>query len=74
MGQLHDRMAADMKIGGYSPNTQKIYLLYARQFAKHFMRSPSEMGVEEIREFMLHLAEKRRVSRGTMGQVRAVLG
>ena len=48
MGQLRDRMQADLKIGGYSPSTQKVYLLYARQFAAHFMRSPAEMGVEQV--------------------------
>ncbi len=73
MGELHEKMSADLKIGGYSPSTQKIYLLYAKQFAKYFMRSPREMGVDEIREFMLHLAKERRVSRETMRQVRAAL-
>ncbi len=32
MGELHEKMSADLKIGGYSPSTQKIYLLYAKQF------------------------------------------
>jgi hypothetical protein len=44
MGQLRDRMEADLTLAGYSPATQKIYLPYARQYAKHFMRSPAEMG------------------------------
>ena len=66
-------MSADLKIGGYSASTQKIYLLYARQFAKHFMRSPAQMGVEEIRNFMLYLVDERKVSRETMRQVRAAL-
>ena len=50
MGQLRDRMEADLKLAGYSPITRKIYLVYARQFAKHFQRSPVEMGEEEIRQ------------------------
>jgi len=32
---LRDRMVSDLKIGGYSPSTRKIYLLYARLFARH---------------------------------------
>ncbi|MCD4749374.1 MAG: phage integrase N-terminal SAM-like domain-containing protein, partial [Thermoanaerobaculales bacterium] len=59
MGQLHDRMEADLKIGGYSPSTQRIYLFYARKFASYFMRSPTEMGADEIRRFLLHLVEER---------------
>ena len=73
MGQLRDRMEADLKLAGYSPSTRKIYLLYARLFAKHFKRSPEEMGEAEIRAFMLHLVEKRRVSPGTYRQVRSAL-
>ena len=32
MGQLRDRMEADLTLAGYSPSTRKIYLLYARLF------------------------------------------
>jgi integrase/recombinase XerD len=72
MGELCEKMSADLRIGGFSPCTTKIYLLYARQFARFHMRSPTELGRDEIREFMVHLAE-RPVSRGTMRQVRAAL-
>ncbi len=73
MGQLRTKMEADLKIGGYSLNTQKIYLLYARKFAAHFMRSPAEMGADEVREFLLFLIEEEEVSRGTLRQVRSAL-
>jgi site-specific recombinase XerD len=73
MGQLRERMEADLKLAGYSPSTKKIYLLYARLFAKHFMRSPEAMGETEVRAFMLHLVEGRRISAQTYRQVRAAL-
>ena len=72
MGELCEKMRADLRIGGFSPSTTKIYLLYARQFAQFHMRSPAELGRDAVREFMLHLAE-RPVSRGTMRQVRCAL-
>lgn len=72
MGELRDRMEADLKIGGYSPSTSKIYLMYAGHLARFHRRSPLELGREEIREFLLHLAQ-RPVSRQTMRQVRAGL-
>lgn len=72
MGELSEKMRADLTIGGHSPSTSKIYLMYARQFARFHMRSPAEMGRDEIREFLLELAE-RPVSPGTMRQVRASL-
>lgn len=73
MGELRDRMAADMRLAGYSPSTLKIYLCYARLYAKHFMRSPAEMGEAEVRIYLLHLIEERQASRQTVRQVRAAL-
>jgi len=73
VGQLRDRMKTDLVIGGYSPSTQKIYLVYARKFAAHFMRSPAQMGADEIRQFLLHLVQVEDISRETLRQVRAAL-
>jgi site-specific recombinase XerD len=73
MGQLKDRMDSDLRLGGYSPTTRRIYLLYARLYAKHFMRSPAEMGEEEVRAYLLHLIEERKVARETVKQAKAAL-
>jgi len=40
MGKLRDRMEQDLKLGGYSPATQRVYLLYAREFARYHMALP----------------------------------
>jgi site-specific recombinase XerD len=66
-------METDLKLGGYSPSTQKVYLLYARRFAEHFMRSPAQMGEEQIRRYLLHVVQDRKCSRETYRQVRAAL-
>lgn len=73
MGQIRDRMETDLTLAGYSPSTRKIYLLYAGQFARHFLRSPAQMGEDDIRAFLLHLIEERKISRPTYRQVRAAL-
>lgn len=73
MGQLHDQMEADLVVGGYSPSTRRIYLLYARRFAGHFMRSPAELGADHVRRFLLHLVQECQVSRETLRQVRSAL-
>jgi site-specific recombinase XerD len=66
-------MATDLKLAGYSPATIKNYLLYASIFVKHYMRSPMDMGEEEIRQFLLHVVEVRKLSRATYRQYRAAL-
>lgn len=73
MGQLRDRMDADLRLAGYSPSTCKVYLVYARLFVKYHRRSPEVMGEREVRAFLLHLIEERHAARGTMRQVRAAL-
>lgn len=73
MGQIRDRMEADLRLAGYSPSTAKVYLVYARLFVKHFRRSPEAMGEREVRAFLLYLIQERKISRGTVRQVRAAL-
>lgn len=73
MGQLREKMEADLKIGGYASSTRRIYLQHARKFAAHLMRSPADMGADQVREFMLYLVENRGISPETLRQVRSAL-
>jgi site-specific recombinase XerD len=54
MGLLRKKMEADMKIRGLRPATQAEYLRVATRFAGYFMRSPAQMGLAEVREYLLH--------------------
>ena len=65
MGCLSEKMLADMQLKGFAPSTQKEYLLRARNFAKHYMRSPADMGELEIRHFLLNLIHEKKASPGT---------
>ena len=60
MGKLHEQMKADLTLKGYSEHTHEAYLRYLRRFAKHFMRSPAELGEAEVRAFLLHLVEEQK--------------
>jgi len=62
MGKLQEQMKADLLLKRYSPNTIRAYLHCIRNFAKYFMRPPAEMGETEVRQFILHLAQERKVS------------
>jgi hypothetical protein len=44
MSELCERKRGDLKIAGFSPSTSKIYLMYARHFARFHMRDPAELG------------------------------
>ena len=59
MTSLRTRMIEDMQIRNYSPHTIDCYVRYAGMYARHFGRSPSLLGPEEIRSYQLHLLEKK---------------
>jgi integrase/recombinase XerD len=65
MGKLHDQMKEDLLLKAYSPHTQRAYLGCVRQFVRHYMRSPQEMGEQEVRDFLLHLVRDRNASPAT---------
>jgi site-specific recombinase XerD len=52
-------MLTDLQLRNYSPRTQKLYLGHVARFARHFGRSPAELGAEEIRAYLVHLLGRR---------------
>ena len=73
MGKLRDRMTADLTLAGYSKSTCEVYLNSARQFVAYFGRSPEEMGGDEVRAYLLHLIEDRKLSKSSLDIARAAL-
>lgn len=73
MGELRDRMDADLRLAGYSPATRKIYLQRANAFATYHGLSPERMGEAEIRQYLLHMVDERKIAFGTYNQIRAAL-
>jgi site-specific recombinase XerD len=66
-------MRQSLALRGCRPNTVATYLGCARRFAAHFKRSPAEMGEPEIRTYLVHLMEERRLSASSEGVYVAAL-
>jgi len=62
MGKLRDQMEQDLRIRRYSKKTRTEYVRCVANFVRHFNKSPDQMGEEEIRSFLVHLVEERKVS------------
>jgi integrase/recombinase XerD len=62
---LRQRMIEDMRVRNFAPNTQESYLSQVSLFARHFGKSPEQLGPQEIRAYQIYLAEERKVSVGT---------
>jgi site-specific recombinase XerD len=58
MTPLRQRMLEDMEMRNLSPNTQRNYLRQVAQFAMHFGKSPDQLGLEEIRTYLLQLVRR----------------
>ena len=59
MTALRRRMIEDMTVRNLSPYTQPNYLSAVARFARHFRKSPADLGPEQVRDYLNHLiAEK----------------
>jgi site-specific recombinase XerD len=66
-------MAEDLKLRRYKPSTCDKYLRCARAFAAYHRRPPEQMGVEEVRAFLLHLTSGGKVGAATHHQYVAAI-
>ncbi len=57
----------------YSQLTTKAYLRAVTEFAKHFDRSPDQLGPEHIRQFQAHLFSVKKLAPHTVSQQTAAL-
>jgi len=62
MTPLRQRMTEDMQVRNLSPHTQASYLQQASLFARHFNKSPEQLGPEDIRAYQVYLTNERKLS------------
>lgn len=73
MGELREAMKQELVLHGYSPRTIKAYVQHVARFTRHFGKSPRELGREEIYDYLLYLANEKRVSRAYRDQAVSAL-
>lgn len=65
MKPLRQQLINDLKLRNYSPNTVDAYVRSVRQFAEFHGRSPDQLGADHVRQYLLYLIDKRRISWST---------
>ncbi|HEV8129630.1 MAG TPA: site-specific integrase [Acidobacteriota bacterium] len=65
MTPLRQRMIEDMQLRGFSARTQECYVAAVRPLARHYHRSPDQLGEEDLRQYFLYLANVKKVARAT---------
>lgn len=62
MTPLRTRMTEDMQVRNLSPHTQTSYVQQVSLFARHFNRSPEELGREDIRSYQVYLTNEKKLA------------
>ena len=52
---LRQRMIEDMTVRGFTPGTQRGYIVAVRNFTAFLGRSPDEADAEDLRRYQLHM-------------------
>jgi site-specific recombinase XerD len=73
MTPLRQRMLEDMGIRNLAENTQLCYLQQVSRYARHFDRSPEELGPEQIRTYQVHLTKTCKLAPSTISIATAAL-
>ncbi len=73
MGELHDRMRDDLRLGNYAETTTRAYLLEAKKFVAHFMKPPKDITRDEVRQYLLYLMNELGFAASTCCQYRAAI-
>ena len=68
MTPLRQRLCEDMTLRNYSPRTIQCYVECVAAFAKHFGRSPAQLGAAEIRTYQLFLIQVKHASWSSFNQ------
>jgi integrase/recombinase XerD len=73
MTPLRRRMIEDMKLRNLSPRTIEAYAMRVGAFARHFGRSPQDLGRDDVRSYLLLLVQEKHVSWSVYNQTVAAL-
>src|SRR5215470_406909 len=66
MTRLRKLMLDELERRNYTQTTRRAYLLAVEQFAKHYHRSPDQLGLDHIRDYQVHLFRVRKLQPTTV--------
>src|SRR6202161_3736412 len=56
----------DMQVRNLAPHTQTSYVQQVSLFARHFNKSPEELGPEQIRTYQVYLTNEKKLAPGSI--------
>jgi site-specific recombinase XerD len=70
---LREKMVRVLRARNYSPRTIQAYISAVARFARHFGKSPDQLGSAEVNEFQLWLREHQKISASLFNQIVSAL-
>ena len=74
MTALRERMLNDLKVRNLAENTQTSYLQSVTGLARYYRRSPDQLSVREVQDYLLYLSQERHLSWTSCNTIRHGLG
>ena len=71
METLRERMTKSMQLRRFTEGTQRDYLRSVERLAKYYDRSPDRISTEEVRDFLLHLLDEKKLQWSTVNRISA---
>ena len=68
MTEMRRRMEQELNLRGLSENTKRVYLAAVRSYAAFHHQPPDQMGAEEVRSYLVYLAETKKLSGSAINQ------
>src|SRR5215472_6187267 len=72
--KLLDRVRSTMRLNRYGPRAEQVYVDWIKRYIRcHGVRHPQEMGADEVKAFLSHLAIQMNVAASTQNQAFSAL-
>jgi len=68
MSKLRQQLIQELVLRGCAERTQEAYVHHVYQLAKFFRQSPDQLANEQVRAYLLHLAQERHLAASTINQ------
>jgi integrase/recombinase XerD len=66
MTPLRQRMIEDLRLAGYAPATVHSYVGVVARLARYFRMRPDRLGDEQVRRYLLHIMQERKLARKSL--------
>jgi site-specific recombinase XerD len=73
MSTLRQKFIREMVLRGFSSRTQEAYIAAVFQLSKYYHRSPDQISDEEIKDFLLYLAQVKKLAASSRNQATSAL-